>query len=152
MATPTQKRKRAVKLLLAEDNLSDALLIEEIFRVSQRPIHIDRVKDGQDVMDYLRGVGKYAQPSRPDLILMDLNMPRKSGLEALAEIKADPRLKNIIVIILTNSNLDSDLMSAYEHHANFYLIKPHNLYQLFEAMNHVEEIWMRDLPEEVDEG
>lgn len=139
-------------MLLAEDNRSDALLIEEIFRSSSRPIQIVRAKDGQDTLDYLHGAGKYSEPSRPDLILLDLNMPRKSGLEVLAELKTDPRFKDITIIILTNSNLDNDLMSAYDHHANFYLVKPHDLDQLYEAMRHVEEIWMKNLPREVDEG
>jgi two-component system, chemotaxis family, response regulator Rcp1 len=150
METLSNKIRRSIYVLLVEDNLGDATLISEAFKSSKKPILIARVKDGEEALQYLRREGCYDQAFRPDLILLDLNMPKKSGLEVLDEIKSDPKFSEIPVVILTNSKLESDVKKAYETRANYYMIKPSNLDQLFESMRYVEDVWLRsvDSPED----
>ncbi len=134
-----------INVLLVEDNLGDATLITEAFKVSEKPIVISRVKDGEEALEYLKRQGKFDKAHRPDLILLDLNMPKKSGLEVLDEIKSDLQLCEIPVVVLTNSKLEADVKKAYESRANYYVIKPSDLDQLFRSMRYVEEIWLRGL-------
>ena len=145
METPSNNIHRSIYVLLVEDNLGDATLISEAFKNSKKPILIARVKDGEEALQYLRREGCYDKAFRPDLILLDLNMPKKSGLEVLGEIKTDPRLSEIPVVILTNSKLESDVKRAYESRANYYMIKPSDLDQLFESMRYVEDVWIRSV-------
>lgn len=150
MVSLANKIFRSINVLLVEDNLGDVTLIKEAFKGSKRPIQISRVKDGLEAMDYLKSRGRFSKSPRPDLVLLDLNMPKKSGFEVLEEIKADPKLKGIPVVVLTNSKLDEDFHKAYESRANFYLVKPTDLDQLFVAMRYVENIWLRSIQMEAD--
>jgi two-component system, chemotaxis family, response regulator Rcp1 len=150
MSVSIRKIQPSIQVLLVEDNLGDVTLIMEAFKGSKHPIQVTRAKDGVEAMDYLRGQGRYSHASRPDLILLDLNMPRKSGLEVLEEIKSDPRLKEIPVVVLTNSKMDSDVRKAYESKANFYLVKPSDLDELFVAMRYVEDIWLKSVTSGAD--
>lgn len=147
MATATQKFRRSIQVLLVEDNLGDVVLIREVFKASKRPIHVARVKDGEEALDYLACRGKYAKVDRPDLILLDLNMPKRSGLEVLEQVKNNEALRAIPVIVLTNSKLPSDIRKAYEQRANFYIVKPADLDELYMAMKYVEDIWLRNVLE-----
>ncbi len=151
MVSLARKIHRAIKILLVEDNLGDVTLITEVFKASKRTIQVERAKDGEEALDCLRGRGRYKEPHRPDLILLDLSMPKKHGLDVLAEIKSDPHLQEIPVIVLTNSKLDSDVRRAYESRANFYLVKPSDMDELFVAMRYVEDIWLRSVNSESDE-
>lgn len=150
MVSLANKIFRSINVLLVEDNLGDVTLIKEAFKGSKRPIQISRVKDGLEAMDYLKCRGRFVKSPRPDLVLLDLNMPKKSGFEVLEEIKADPKLKGIPVVVLTNSKLDEDFHKAYESRANFYMVKPSDLDQLFVAMRYVENIWLRSIQMEAD--
>ena len=150
MATATHKMHRSIQVLLVEDNLGDVVLIREVFKSSKRPIHITRVKDGEEALDYLGQKGRFAKAERPDLVLLDLNVPKKSGLEVLEPVKTNDRLRAIPVIVLTNSKLDSDIREAYERRANFYIVKPADLDELFLALRYVEDIWLRNVLEEAD--
>lgn len=144
------KVQRSIKVLLVEDNLGDVTLITEVFKASKRNIQIIRVKDGEEAMDFLKKRGRFKESERPDLILLDLNMPRKSGQEVLEEIKVDSTLKDIPVVVLTNSKLEADVQKAYESRANFYLVKPADLEELFVAMRYVEDIWLRSVAAQAD--
>ena len=150
MVSLAGKLTRSIHVLLVEDNLGDVTLIMEAFKGSKRPIQLDRAKDGEEALHYLRGTGRYAEARRPDLILLDLNMPKKTGLEVLNEIKNDPKLQEIPVVILTNSKLESDVRRSYESRANFYMVKPTDLDELFAAMRYVEDIWLRSVDAEPD--
>jgi chemotaxis family two-component system response regulator Rcp1 len=138
-------RTEPVHILLAEDDLADANLTLEIFKKSNFPLEIERVKDGVEALAYLRQQGPYARTRRPDLILLDLNMPRLGGLEVLDEVKRDPQLEAIPVLILTCSKSDMDRIKAYESKANFFAVKPSDLEQFFEFIKYLEDYWLKGL-------
>jgi chemotaxis family two-component system response regulator Rcp1 len=112
------------------------------------------MKDGVDALDYLRRRGPYASAKTPDLILLDLNLPRKSGREVLTEIKADAHLKTIPVVVLTTSADDQDVARAYSQHANCYITKPVDLEQFLRVVQSIEDFWLTlvRLPESGDSG
>jgi chemotaxis family two-component system response regulator Rcp1 len=128
-------------IFLVEDNKADVRLIQEALKSSSLPHQVVTVRDGVDAMAYLRKEGEYADALRPDLILLDLNLPRKDGREVLAEIKADPHLKRIPVVILTTSKNQDDIFHSYDLHANCYITKSRNLSQLFQIIKGIEEFW-----------
>ncbi|MTJ11237.1 response regulator [Anabaena sp. UHCC 0187] len=128
-------------IFLVEDNKADVRLIQEALKTISLPHQVVTVTDGIEAIAYLRQEGKYANAARPDLILLDLNLPQKNGLEVLAEIKSDPRLKRIPVIVLTTSKNKDDIYRCYNLHANCYIAKPRNLNQLFQIIKSIEEFW-----------
>ncbi|HVM33370.1 MAG TPA: response regulator [bacterium] len=135
MTQLTQKDGRSIHVLLVEDNPGDVTLIKEVFKTSSRPIQVSRAQDGVEALDFLKD-------ETPDLILLDLNMPKKSGFEVLEEVKGDSRLAEVPVVVLTNSKLDTDVRRAYEARANFYIVKPSDLERLFVALRYVERTWL----------
>ena len=145
MFSLAKKLSRSIHILLAEDNLADVTLIMEAFKSCRTPIQVARVKDGDEALLYLRGQGRYSQSRRPDLILLDLNMPRKSGLEVLSEVKSDPKFQEIPVVVLSNSKMETDVQKAYEAKANFYIAKPSDLDELFAVARYVEDIWLKSI-------
>jgi CheY-like chemotaxis protein len=118
---------RSLQILVVDDDDADALMITEALEATDGQANVDRVADGREALDYLRQVGRYATAHRPDLILLDLNMPRMDGRETLAAIKSDERLKAIPVVILTTSGAAPDITSSYQHRANAYVTKPFGL-------------------------
>ena len=116
-----------LEILLVEDDPADIRLIEEGLRESALPSNLNVVKDGVEALAYLRGEGPYTAALLPDLMLLDLKMPKKGGLEVLAEIKADSTLRRIPVIVLTTSDAPEDILRAYDLHANLYITKPEDL-------------------------
>ncbi len=130
-------------IFLVEDNKADVRLIEEALKNSVIPHEIVSVRNGVEAMAYLRKEGEYAEAQRPDLILLDLNLPRKDGREVLAEIKADPNLKRIPVVVLTTSKNEDDIFHSYDLHVNCYITKSRNLTQLFEIVKGIEEFWLK---------
>lgn len=130
-----------LQLLLIEDNAGDVRLIREAFRMSGQNVDIAVARDGIEALDYLRGTGPSATTARPDLILLDLNLPRKSGREVLREVKADSGLSAIPVVVLTTSAADEDIAYSYRTHANTYIIKPVNLDRLFEVIGSIGSYW-----------
>ena len=134
-------RPDGLQLLLVEDNAGDVRLIREAFRVSGQNVDIAVARDGIEALDYLRGTGSCASTVRPDLILLDLNLPRKSGREVLREVKADSGLSAIPVVVLTTSAADEDVAYSYRTHANTYIVKPVNLDRLFEVIGSIGAYW-----------
>ena len=130
-----------VELLLVEDDDGDIFLTEEAFRETGMNLHINVVTDGEQALDYLHRRGPYAQATRPDLVLLDLNMPRKDGREVLEEIKQDPDLQQIPVAVLTTSDAEEDILQAYHLHANCYIRKPIDIKRFFEVMREIGNFW-----------
>jgi chemotaxis family two-component system response regulator Rcp1 len=128
-------------IFLVEDNKADVRLIQEALKTSSLPHQVITVRDGVEAMNYLHQAGEYANAPRPDLILLDLNLPRKGGREVLAEIKSDPQLKRIPIVILTTSKNQDDIFHSYDLHANCYITKPRNLNQLFQIIQSIEKFW-----------
>lgn len=132
---------RPIEVLLVEDNPADVRLTREAFREARVMNSLSVVSDGVEAMDFLRRTGQYSGMPRPDLILLDLNLPRKSGREVLQEIKADPLLRRIPVMILTTSNAAQDLQGAYNLHANCYVAKPVDFDQFLSVVRSIEHFW-----------
>ena len=132
----------AIEILLVEDNEGDARLAKEAMRDSKIRNTIHHVIDGVEAMDYLRKKGKYAGAPRPDIVLLDLNLPRKDGREVLAEIKEDDDLKRIPVVILTVSKSEEDILKTYNWHANCYISKPIDLTEFLKVVKSIEEFWL----------
>ena len=130
-------------IFLVEDNRGDIRLIQEALK-SATVAHCEVVvaRDGMEAMDYLKRVGTDAEATCPDLILLDLNLPKKDGREVLAEIKADPALKHIPVVVLTTSRNEEDIFNSYDLHVNCYISKSRNLAQLFKIVRGIEEFWL----------
>lgn len=132
---------RLLKILLVEDSKSDAVLIQRTLKGSKFLNEIHLVRDGIEASDFLWQKGKYVEAPRPDMILLDLNLPKKNGRELLAEIKADENLMTIPVVILTTSSDEADILRGYQLHANCYLVKPVNLEQFVEVVKSIEHFW-----------
>ena len=132
---------KPVEILLVEDNPGDVRLTQEVFKESKIRNQLHVVKDGVEAMDFLRQ-GTGANGVRPDLILLDLNLPKKDGREVLAEIKADDNLKRIPVVVLTISKAEEDILRSYSLHANCYLTKPIEFEQFFNLVKYIEEFWL----------
>jgi two-component system, chemotaxis family, response regulator Rcp1 len=133
---------RPIEILLVEDNPGDVLLTREALDEGQVPNRLWVARDGEEAMALLRHQEPHAATPRPDVILLDLNLPCKDGREVLAEIKADPDLRRIPVLILTTSKAEQDIRHAYDHHANSYLVKPADLEQFLALMEAVEGFWL----------
>ena len=133
---------RPIEILLVEDNPGDARLAVEALKYAKVSNKIHVVEDGVEAMAYLRREGKYADVVRPDLILLDLNLPKKNGREVLAEIKSDEDLKRTPVVIMTISEDEIDILKTYELHANCYITKPVDLNQFIEVVKAVETFWL----------
>ncbi len=131
-----------IEILLVEDNPGDARLALEVFQDAKVRNTLHRVDNGQEAMDFLRKEGKHAQMARPDLILLDLNLPGKDGREVLAEIKEDPDLKRIPVVILTVSKDEEDVLKTYNLHANCFITKPIDLNQFIKVVKSIEDFWL----------
>jgi two-component system, chemotaxis family, response regulator Rcp1 len=138
----TKQVFRLIDILLVEDNPGDADLAREALEGNKMCNTLSVVEDGEQAMDYLRRKGKYPEAPRPDVILLDLNLPRKDGREVLAQIKADEDLKSIPVVILTSSEAEEDVLKSYNLHANCYITKPIDLSQFFKVVRAIEAFWL----------
>ncbi|HEY3328137.1 MAG TPA: response regulator [Novimethylophilus sp.] len=133
---------RQVEFLLAEDNPGDVRLTQEALRESKIRNNLNVVQDGMEAMAFLRKQGKYAEAPTPDVVLLDLNLPKKDGREVLAEIKSDPVLKRIPVVIITSSEAEQDILRTYDLHANCYVTKPVDLDQFIKVIQSIENFWL----------
>ena len=132
---------KPINLLLVEDSPTDVLLAREALESAKVLHSLTVVGDGVEALDFLHGRGAHIGAKLPDLILLDLNLPRKSGLEVLAELKADPVLKLIPVVVLTTSKSEEDIVRAYGHHANCYIIKPMDFDQFTRVVQSIQQFW-----------
>lgn len=132
----------ALSVLLVEDDPGDVLLVQEAFADSKAQDTLSVVSDGVQALAFVRGEGDYAGAPRPDLVLLDLNLPRKNGREVLAEIKGDGDLATIPVVVLTTSEADEDILRSYELHANAYVTKPVELDRFITTVRQIDEFFI----------
>lgn len=143
MATPIRLQGgKPIEILLVEDNVEEAEWTQQALRESKVRNRIHWVEDGEQAMAFLRRKAPYTDAPRPDLVLLDIYMPRKNGQEVLQEVKADPELKRIPVVIMTSSDDDREIVRAYEHHANCYVTKPIDLDKFMEVVRSIEDFWL----------
>lgn len=145
-------RGKPIDILLVEDSPSDVRLTQEALRRAKVNNTLSIVRDGASALEFLRRIGPHKDAPRPDLILLDLNLPRKSGQDVLAEIKADDELKRIPVVVLTTSRAEQDILRSYNLHANCYITKPVDLKQFINVVQSVEGFWLTvvQLPPDAD--
>ena len=132
----------AIEVLLVEDSAGDVRLTREAFKDAKVHINLHVASDGIDAMAFLRREGEHANVPRPDLILLDLNLPKKDGREVLKEIKESPALKSIPVVILTTSASDADILRSYRLHANCYITKPVDLDGFLKVVKSIDSFWL----------
>ena len=133
---------RPVEILLVEDNPGDERLTREALKEGKVYNNFHWVKDGVEAMEFLRRQGKYQDAPRPDIVLLDLNLPKKDGREVLEEIKTDEELKRIPVVVLTTSKAEEDVLRTYNLHANCYITKPLDLDEYFDVVGSIKSFWL----------
>ena len=133
---------RPVQILLVEDSPGDVRLTQEVLREAKIANDLHIVGDGEEAMEFIRREGRYASAPRPDLVLLDLNLPRKDGREVLEDIKGDPRLRGIPVIVLTTSAAERDVLRSYEMQVNSYITKPVDLNEFIRVVRTIEDFWL----------
>jgi chemotaxis family two-component system response regulator Rcp1 len=133
---------QAIDILLVEDNPGDVRLTRETLKNSKIHNNVMVVNNGEEALAYLYRRDKYVKANRPDLILLDLNLPKKGGLEVLAQVKEDPELKHIPIVVLTSSKAEEDILRTYNLHANCYVTKPMVLEQFCAMVNTIESFWL----------
>jgi two-component system, chemotaxis family, response regulator Rcp1 len=133
---------KPVEILLVEDNKGDVGLIEEVFEEAKIKNKLHVAEDGEEAMQYLHGEGKFTGSPRPDIIILDLNLPNKDGREVLKEVKEDESFNNIPVIVLTTSNAEKDILGAYGLHANAYITKPLDFDQFIKVVESIGNFWL----------
>lgn len=136
-------RAREIRILLVEDNPVDVLMTEEAFKQAGLHVSITVIEDGVAALAFLRQEEPYEEAPNPDLILLDLNLPRKDGRQVLGEIKNNPVLRRIPVAILTSSRDEADILNSYDLHANCYIVKPENLSRFVDAVKSLESFWFQ---------
>lgn len=133
---------KPVEILLVEDNPGDKRLTEEALNEGKIRNNLSWVADGEEAMRFLHREGKYTHSPRPDLILLDLNLPKKDGREVLTDIKTDPSLRRIPTVVLTTSRAEQDVLRAYDEHANCFINKPVDLDQFLDVVKSIEDFWL----------
>jgi CheY-like chemotaxis protein len=133
---------RPVEVLLVEDNPGDVRLTQEALKESGFRVNLNVARDGVEALDFLRKADRFANAPQPDLILLDLNLPRKNGREVLSEVKTDPELKCIPVLVMTTSHNQQDISKAYQLNANCYITKPMDLDSFLHILKSIEEFWL----------
>jgi len=137
-----KENRNPVDILMVEDNPGDVRLTRETLRGGKVFHNLHVAADGVEALAFLRREGNYAAAPRPDLVLLDLNLPRKDGRQVLAEIKEDPKLRQIPVVILTTSGAEEDIIKSYDQHANSFVTKPVSLDQFVNAVRSIEKFWL----------
>jgi two-component system response regulator len=132
-----------VNILLVEDNPGDVRLTQEAFREGNLSVNLDVVMDGVEALRYLKKEGSYWEKNTPDLVLLDLNLPKRDGREVLEEIKTDPKLRRMPVVILTTSNAEQDIEKSYNLYVNCYINKPVDFDKFFDIIQKIEEFWLK---------
>jgi chemotaxis family two-component system response regulator Rcp1 len=138
----TEVPERPIEILLVEDNAGDVRLTQEVMKEGKVRNRMSVVGDGVEALAFLRREGSYVAAPRPDVILLDLNLPQKDGREVLCEVKADPCLRRIPVVVLTTSEAEQDILKSYDLHANCYITKPVDLEQFIKVVRTIEDFWL----------
>lgn len=138
----SDRRVRPISIMLVEDNPGDAELILDFLEQCKVKNEVQWLQDGEAAMAFLHREGEYANKPMPDLILLDLNLPRKDGREVLSDIKGDPKLKHIPVVILTSSKSEEDIVRSYQLQANCYITKPVDIEQFVNVVRAIDELWL----------
>jgi len=139
---PPDQPLKPIDVLLVEDDPGDTLMIKEAFADNKVRNRLSCVSDGVQALEFLRRVGDFADAPRPDLVLLDLNLPRKDGREVLQEIKDDPELRTIPVVVLTTSEAEEDILRSYELHANAYVTKPVDFDRFIAVVRQIDEFFV----------
>ncbi len=137
------KKSRPVNILLIEDNPGDVRLTQEAFKEGKMDVNLELVMDGVETIKFLKKESPYEEVVTPDLILLDLNLPKKDGREVLEYIKSEPNLKRIPVVVLTTSNAEQDIIKSYNLHVNCYINKPVDFDKFFDIIQRIEDFWLR---------
>jgi CheY-like chemotaxis protein len=138
-----EERARVIQILLVEDSPGDVSLTREALYGGRVANELNVVTDGEEALSYLRGTAPYEGRSLPDLVLLDLNLPRRNGREVLEEVKNDPDLKHIPIVVLTTSSEEEDILTSYQLHANAYVTKPVQFGKFLEALQRLESFWLQ---------
>ena len=138
----TRTISKSVEILLVEDSKGDIGLIEEVFEDAKIGNTLHIVEDGEEAIAFLRGEGQFSESPRPDIILLDLNLPKKDGREVLEEVKRDDEIKNIPIVVLTTSKAEEDILRSYNLQANAYIIKPVDFDQFIKVVKSIESFWL----------
>lgn len=133
---------KPIEILLVEDNPADVRLTQEALREGKVRNNLHVARDGVEALEFLRREGKFTGSPRPDLVLLDLNLPRKDGREVLAQVKDDPELKTIPIVVLTTSSAEIDILRSYSLHANCYITKPVDLEQFVKVVKTIDDFWL----------
>ena len=140
---PTRKGVRSmIHILLVEDNPADVRLTQEAFKETGVPSTLHVVRDGAEAIDFLQQDGRFVFAPRPDMILLDLNLPKKDGRQVLTEIKSDINFRSIPIVILTTSKAEEDIQDTYNHYANCYITKPTDLDDFIQIVKQIEQFWL----------
>jgi two-component system, chemotaxis family, response regulator Rcp1 len=139
----TQSNLKIVNILLVEDNPGDVRLTQEAFKEGNMPVNLSVVMDGVEAIKYLKKDAPYQSVPTPDLVLLDLNLPKRDGREVLEEIKTDPHLRHMPVVVLTTSNAEQDILRSYNLYVNCYINKPVDFDKFFDIIKKIEEFWFR---------
>lgn len=143
MTQQTDRAGRAIRVLLVEDDAGDVVIAREALKAAGLTTKLDVVSDGDQALEFLRAVGRYPKARRPDLVLLDLNLPGRSGLEVLAEVKDDPDLRRIPVVVLTTSGSAADITRSYDLHANVYVAKPVDFDDFARVVQQIDQFFGR---------
>jgi len=138
-----EKESRPIEILLVEDNPGDVSLCEEALQESKMANTLHVAQDGEEALSFLRRVGDYRDAPRPDLILLDLNLPKIDGREVLEQIKGDAKYSDIPVVVLSSSAADADIENSYKMHANCYVVKPLDFQQFVNIVRNIQEFWFQ---------
>ncbi len=145
MASHIGMKEKTVDILLVEDNLGDVMLIKEMFKGSRFPVRLSVARNGLDALCYLRRQEPYPQAKVPDLVLLDLNLPKLNGQELLGAIKSDSELCDLPVLVITSSKDPKDREQSYQHNANFYIVKPPDMRDYIGIMKYIEDFWLEKI-------
>lgn len=137
------QKTRPVNILLVEDNPGDVRLTQEAFKEGKLSVNLDVVMDGVEALNYLKKLGQYADKPTPDLVLLDLNLPKRDGREVLEVIKLDPDLRRMPVVVLTTSNAEQDIQKSYNLYVNCYINKPVDFDKFFDIIQRIEDFWLK---------
>jgi two-component system, chemotaxis family, response regulator Rcp1 len=146
MSTSLKDTQKSIEILHVEDNAGDAMLMKELFKTSRFPIHLTLARDGETALNMLKDTTAFSGKGKPDIILLDLSLPRLSGLEVLEEIRKSKNLQEVPVLIMSASQKDEDLQTAYQNHANFYIVKPMDMDHFSVVMTYIEKFWLARIP------